>query len=315
MKLSTLVNYKNQLLDLNVPAVNKLVQDNITNMIDVACKQSLSIGSFEARLTTDKNTIIASIDTFGKTLNQLIKEIDNLVNDMENSYFMQSYSLYEKDFEYETLKDVIARSPTLPETTLNFYKGRITRYIGWQHSAMIIRPGAENLIEDMVSCDPLYVIDVDKTLMQPALDRFNPQYQNRLRLHTCKERDSGPILPDLPNGQFGLVVAYNFFNFRPFEIIRKYLEEIYQKLKPGGMLLMTYNDCDRDKAVILVENFYCCYTPGRLVEQLADTVGFETVFKWHDDGPTTWLELKKPGTLQTLRGGQALAKILPKPVA
>jgi hypothetical protein len=45
-------------------------------------------------------------------------------------------------------------------------------------------------------------------------------------------------------------------------------------------------------------------------------VGFELKFRYDDDtGPSTWIELQKPGTLTSLRGGQALAKILPKPIA
>ena len=78
---------------------------------------------------------------------------------------------------------------------------------------------------------------------------------------------------------------------------------------------MTFNDCDRDKAVMLVERRYCCYTPGKLLIQLAKTLGYEVLFQWHDNGPSTWLELKRPGTLATLRGGQTLAKILPKSIA
>ena len=34
-----------------------------------------------------------------------------------------------------------------------------------------------------------------------------------------------------------------------------------------------------------------------------------------DNSASVWLEVKKPGTLKSLRGGQALAKILPKPIA
>jgi SAM-dependent methyltransferase len=112
-----------------------------------------------------------------------------------------------------------------------------------------------------------------------------------------------------------LVFAYNFFNFRPFEVLRQYLTEIYQKLRPGGILIMTFNDCDRAKAVMLVEQHYCCYTPGYLVRELAQSLGYEIAFAWTDQGPSTWLELRKPGERPGLRGGQALAKILPKPIA
>jgi hypothetical protein len=81
------------------------------------------------------------------------------------------------------------------------------------------------------------------------------------------------------------------------------------------MCIITINDCDRDKAVDLVERHFCCYTPGSLVEHMVQSIGFEIEFKWHHDGPSTWLELRRPGQLHTLRGGQTLAKILPKPVA
>ena len=110
-------------------------------------------------------------------------------------------------------------------------------------------------------------------------------------------------------------LAYNHLNFRPFEIIKKYFNEIYYKLRPGGMFVLTFNDCERANAVSLVEQNYGCYTPGYLVEQLARTFGYEIVYKYTDGGPSTWIELKKPGEMTSLRGGQALAKIVPKPVA
>ena len=78
---------------------------------------------------------------------------------------------------------------------------------------------------------------------------------------------------------------------------------------------MTFNDCDRAKAVILVEQHYCCYTPGYLVRELAQSLGYEIAFAWTDQGPSTWLELRRTGEQPSLRGGQALAKILPKPIA
>jgi hypothetical protein len=180
---------------------------------------------------------------------------------------------------------------------------------------MIIRPGRETFINDLLALDPLYLVDESHDLLQPAMNQFNEQFQQRLRPYTIQERSGEAILGQLPKSQFGLVFAYNFFNFRPFEVLRQYLTEIYQKLKPGGMLVMTFNDCDRAKAVMLVEQHYCCYTPGYLVRELAQSLGYEIAFSWTDQGPTTWLELRKPGEQYSLRGGQALAKIMPKPIA
>jgi SAM-dependent methyltransferase len=141
---------------------------------------------------------------------------------------------------------------------------------------------------------------------------FNDQYRQRLLTYTINERQGQDILTKLPQEQFGLVFAYNFFNFKPFEVTKKYLTEIYQKLRPGGVLAITFNDCDRAKAVMLVEQHFCCYTPGTLLRDLAQSIGYEVRFSWTDEGPTTWLELGKPGQLTSLRGGQTVAKIMPK---
>jgi hypothetical protein len=63
---------------------------------------------------------------------------------------------------------------------------------------------------------------------------------------------------------------------------------------------------------MLAERRYACYTPGSLIKELATNIGYVQMFSWDNDGPTTWLELKKPGTLTSLRGGQTLAKIINK---
>jgi hypothetical protein len=65
----------------------------------------------------------------------------------------------------------------------------------------------------------------------------------------------------------------------------------------------------------LVERFFGCYTPGSLVCGLAASIGFEKIFAWHDNGPTTWMEFKKPGVMVSLKGGQMTAEIVPYPVA
>jgi SAM-dependent methyltransferase len=243
-------------------------------------------------------------------------ELKNLIEIAEKPWFAESYRLYDQEMQNETVEDIKNRTVTnISEDTKNFYLARLSKYNSWKHAAIAIRPGFEPYLDHMVGCDPLYVIDVDHELLLPSLSRYNEIYQQRLRPYVVSEREQTEILHSLPNEQFGFIFAYNFFNFRPFEIIRRYLEEAYKKLQPGGVIAMTFNDCDRDKAVMLVEQHFCCYTPGYLILELAKSIGFEPVLNWNDGGPSTWLELKKPGEFTSLRGGQALAKILPKPVA
>jgi hypothetical protein len=304
-KLSELVNFKNQLdlLSINILRdTNNQELDKITHLF--------SLEKYNNSLDQRKLDIQKSFNEFDLELERLKVIVKQEIEVLEKPEFQKSYILYEGEFGHTAEYILNLRKHTIPNPEL--FQARLSKYIDWHHSAMIIRPGIESFIDNMVALDPLYLVDLNYGYLEPALAKFNKQYQNRLRKYIVKEELDQDILVQIPNEQFALCFAYNYFNFRPFEILKKYLDEIYQKLTPGGVFVMTFNDCDRSSAVRLVENFYCCYTPGYLVRELAILIGYEIEFLWHDDGPTTWLELKKPGNRNSLKGGQTLAKILPK---
>jgi hypothetical protein len=50
-----------------------------------------------------------------------------------------------------------------------------------------------------------------------------------------------------------------------------------------------------------------------MVRDIALKHGYEIYFVWNDNLPSTWMELQKPGSLSSLRGGQALARAIPYP--
>lgn len=312
MKLSELIAYRNLLNSMSAGPIQHTADIEFNKILHTVGRQPITLGSSLQDLANAHATISDSFRTFETHLDQLKHQLTELIDDVEHPWFAESYRLYEQEMIHETAEYTLNRRPPITTETEEFYKNRITRYTSWKHPAMILRPGLETYINAMVDCDPLYLVDEKYDLLTPAITQYNEVYQRRVRPYIINERQDGDILTALPNNQFGLIFAYNFFNYRPFEVIRQYLNEIYQKLRPGGVLAMTINDCDRDKGVQLVEQHFCCYTPGKMVVDLAQSLGFETVFTWTDDGPSTWIELRRPGELTSLRGGQTLAKIVPK---
>jgi SAM-dependent methyltransferase len=312
MKLSDLINYQMELNTMSAEFIHRQANIDLEKITYLVGHRSIQLAEHANTLQLRHKEIQQTFNAFETNLNELKSELKQLIETTEKPWFVESYRLYEQEMIYETAEYILNRRPEITSETEQFYCTRIVRYNSWQHPAMIIRPGREPYINELLASDPLYLVDESHDLLRPAISQFNEQYQQRLRPYTINERNGEEILGKLPNGQFGLVFAYNFFNFRPFEIIRKYLAEIYEKLRPGGMLVMTFNDCDRDKGVMLVEQHFCCYTPGYLVRELARSLGYQVTFSWTDQGPTTWLELQKPGNFVSLRGGQALAKIIPK---
>lgn len=313
MKLSQLINYRNQLRALDLTPMKDNVQHKVDHVLHLASGYPGDTQEFFLQLTQKGQHISQSICDFELQIDHLKQDIDHQIRAIETPYFLRSYDLY-AEISNETLEDIINRQTT-PSASVDYLRTRVQRLNTWLYPAMILRPGNETFINDMVACDPLYLVDLKHELLAPALNRYNNTYQNRLRTYVISEQSPDAMLHQLPDQQFGMILAYNYFNFRPFEVIRQWLAELFVKLQPGGMLLLTFNDCDNDKAVMLVEQNYCCYTPGHLVKQLAQTLGYEIQHEWSDQGPSTWLELQRPGTLTSLRGGQALAQIIPKAVA
>lgn len=310
MKLSELISYRNQLNALSALPVSTMATNELDKVLHLVDTQPELMNSFTHDLDTQYKNIQQSFNNFEIDLNNLKAQLKLKIEEAERPWFQEGYNLYDKG-EVNYADDILNNRQEHSVDSTPF-RIRLNQYANWKYPAMIIRPGLETFIEDMVAYDPLYLIDLSHDFLRPAMEKFNKQYQNRLRPYVVKESIDDEILDKLPNEQFGMCLAYNYFNFRPFEIIKKYLAEVFDKLKPGGIFAFTFNDCDRPSAVMLVEQYYCCYTPGYLVRELAITMGYEIVYSLNDPGPSTWIELRKPGELDSLKGGQTLAKILPK---
>jgi SAM-dependent methyltransferase len=320
MKLSELIDFRNRLEELPVSIAERVAQDKLDilmNTVNQPHRQSMVqlTQPFIPELETSLKEIHSAFNNFSTRFEQLKQHVRDQIEEQEKYWFQESYRLFEEAEECEKNDRILYSRQiigTKSEQTLeaeDTLRARLSNYADWRWPGMIIRPGLENYVENMVGCDPLYIVDRDHDLLRPCLDRFPTLYQNRLRSYTTNDWNDQPILDKIPSNQFGICLACNVFNYRPLGIIRRYLEEIYTKLRPGGVLLMTYNDCDRSHAVMLVEQFCASYTPGYLVRELTQSIGFELIHTWSDGGPSVWLELRKPGQLLSNRGGQSLAKI------
>jgi hypothetical protein len=315
MKLSDLVTFRNQLKELDINQARDHTRLDLEKFKHITESNPVKIGDYQSQLDTQCQQILNQISQFGSTVDQLYKEISLLIEQVEKPYFLASYRLYEEMCNSDEPDYILKRRVNLDAQAEEFFTSRIKFYTDWQYPGMIIRPGLESFTKHLVSYDPLYLVDTDSRLLDPAMAQFTPEYQRRLRPYVISESVDSPMLHKIPNHQFGFCLIYNFFSFKPLEIIRGYLQEVYEKLRPGGVLIFTFNDCDRPAGVDLCERSFACYMTGGLMESLITSIGYEKTFRWNDNGPVTWFEVQKPGELSTIRGGQTLARVLPKSLA
>lgn len=312
MKLSQLIAYRKNLEDLTPRKSHEYVFQNLLPLVNSVETHPFQMVQEHQDLLKKYEMVMSSLDEFDDSVKHAKQALHAAIEAMEPQYFANSYRLYESDLRGEWAKDVLPRTFILTDEQTEFISSRIKMHSNWQYPGMIIRPGNESWIKDMVACDPLYVVDVNAELLDPVKQHFNDRYLGRLRWCVIKETVNQPILAGVPDEQIGFGLIYNFFHYKPLELIKFYLEELYVKLRPGGVLAFTFNDCDRTGGVDLVERGFMCYTPGRLLIALCERIGFEIKYQYVVDSATTWIEIKKPGSITTLRGGQALAMIFDK---
>lgn len=309
MKFSELVAYYNELLAISISDAMADAASSIDRVMHTA--EKINIDNFNAQLHQRHARIKSEFQAFETVFDRMRTHTREEIQQQEPYWYEESMKLYREGLEADTDEYLLNRRSSLNSDAVDMLQERVKAYTNWKHPGLIIRPGIEPFMKHMVSLDPLYIADRSHEMLFPCMLEFPEQYKKRLRPCMINECFDQPMLPQVPDLQIGMCLVYNFFNFKPVELIELYIKEIYQKLKPGGVLVFTFNDCDNDKAVQLVERYYCCYTPGRKIHDIVESIGFEQLFKW-SNGPTTWLELKKPGELTSLRGGQALAKIIKK---
>jgi len=303
------------------------IQQNVVGRFDTIMHNSdipeAGIDSgFRQTLSNSHDALQQLFFKFEKDLDNFKLEVKTKIEKEGRAWLQKSYTMYEQQLETHLSQQPEAvnlhknKPVNLSEELKDLFNTQVGSYNSWLYPAMIIHPMSEPFVQQLLGSDPLYLVDESRYLLDPVLDQFNEGYRRRLRPYVIEESFDRPILKDLPDNQFGFILAYNYLNYRPFEIIKKYIEEIYNKLAPGGTLIMTFNDCDRYQAIQLVEQTITCYTPGSLIYGWIDYIGFEEISRIeYRDSPSTWIELRKPGNLSSLRGGQSLAKILPKPIA
>lgn len=311
-KLSDIVHLKNLLGSPEVCPDFDPAHELINDFMFYVQTHPVRLHDVERDLLDSASNVKSAYSKFQDRVALARQRCQDAIEALEPEYYQASTRLYEQEMIFETSDYILNRRLQADDDSNLKLRGRLLQLTDWRLPALVFRPGLESFVEELVPLDPMYIVDHNQELLQPALSKFTAEYQRRLRIYTINDRTSDEILSELPTNQFGLTFAYNFFNYKPIEVIQRYLKELFVKLRSGGSLIMTYNECDRDHGVCLAERNFMCYTPGHRIVSMAENIGFELSEKYIGQGDLAWFEFKKPGSINSLRGGQTLAQIMPK---
>lgn len=312
MKLSEIVAYINLLDSVSTDIECEEAVRKLDSLLHIVVNHAMQLGRTSHELTEDFKSVTTSLSNFTNTVADLRAKLQKELETQEPEYLRESQRWFDHEQPFETTDYILQRRLAIDGDSNIALRSRLRSLADWRLPGLIFRPGLETFVEDLVPMDPLYLVDQEQDLLDPSVKQFTPEYQRRLREYTIDDRKAGRYLDILPDNQFGLIFAYNYFNYKPLHVIKQYLGELFYKLRPGGSVIMTYNNCDRAQGVGLAEHNFMCYTPKNHILSYTDRIGFELLADNDCEGDLSWLELKRPGEITSLRGGQTLARIVVK---
>jgi SAM-dependent methyltransferase len=310
MKTSELLSYLQVLEkeELNPDLADAIaVLNGIENTV---ANHRTQIDGYTQAVANDIRNLESAFNQFRSTINGLKDNLKTRIIDCYPELYQKSQQLYENEMIYDSNDYILNRKLKASEEGIEAITANLKKYTDWRLPGLCIRPGQERFVEDMVPLYPLYVADANAELLAPCISKFTPEFQRRLCIYNVDDYKDKDPLHELPNNQFGLIFAYNFLNYKPLNIIERYLNGFAQKLRPGGHAIFTYNDCDIAQGMGLAEKSFMCFTPGSKVEQLILSAGLDIVNRERAYLDLTWVDVRKPGEITSIKGGQSLAKII-----
>lgn len=316
MKVSEALDLKNRLAELAVDtsymtAINEYIL-KLNTTLDMFPHQGGGYRKSIKRVCDE--TVTAARQIHGPVID-VMDNLDSLIQQLEPGLYKQSFDTYVANLFHLDEESVLSSKMNLTNEWKKDLEFRIKSFSHWKYAGLILRPGLENFMPQVVDCDPMYLADQSTNLLLPIVNTFPELYRDRIRMvHTTENLSGHPFLTGIPEAQIGFCFAFHFFNFKPVEIIEQYFKEIFVKLKPGGIFVFTINNCSRPFCADLAEKKFRTYTPYNRIIQMLSANGYEILNTIEDHEELCWIECVKPGEFTSLRGGQVLGKlsVIPK---
>lgn len=325
MKISHLVDLKCKLEQL-LAFSNTQVKDTLTKLSEITnnIDQSISIFPFTDSINETGNELVGNISSIETNflniepfISTIIKKIDVEVERLSIPFLESGYIINDSPAPVSVVYDneyairVLPIEQNVKNTVTNIARG----YTDWHYPTLEIGPGRGDWTDILIAGDPLYIVDIRQEYIDVTLSKFNDVYRRRIRPYIVKrgEGEDFANLSNLPQGQFGFIFSWNVFNYFTLPEVKSYLRESYELLRPGGVMMFSYNNCDIPICAYNVEVGFKAWMTKNLLIEICTSSGFEIINTQSVTGcdEIHWVEIKRPGKLRTVKAHQALGKILP----
>jgi len=305
MKLQQLVELRNELqksIDLSV--IRDELEKNTKNLKNLIEISDPEYGKAIEEIASQHSQIITYLEADNQRVQSTINELNLDIQSLSSKFFAENYETELKYTNPDAIRRV--RVMNIPDGIDLSLRNRINLHSNWKYPALEIGCRDGEWTKNLVASDPLYITDTHQDFLDSTSNQFTPEYQARLRKYLIQDNK----IQGLPKNQFGFIFSYNFFNYLSFDSIKQYLIQSFEWLRPGGSMIFTYNNADLPAAVGLAEAYFMTYVPKSMLVPLCESLGFSVTMATDFPPLTSWIELKKPGQLKTVKAHQVMCKIV-----
>ena len=272
-------------IKLQVPVIEQDNMDYLNNLIEFYSK------------------MLEQVSAPKEEFKRKILDIEQRITDTSKQLFVDNYALEEHDGGLEHVRN--HRRIHIRPDVEDLIKYRIQLYTNWQYPTLEIGCRDGEWTQHLVAADPLYIFDKYQEFLDSTNTKFPAEYQRRLRKYLNKDYDFSLI----PQKQFGFIFSWGHFNYVSLDTITQVLKSARELLRPGGVFLFSYNDGDTPAGAGMAENFAQTFIPKSILVPTCEGLGFEVVQTFEELPNITWIEVRKPGELKTIKAHQVMGKI------
>jgi hypothetical protein len=312
--LVDLVQYRDSIRnELSALSLDKEIQDR-TVLVD-----KIKLNNPNMNVPVDYTAIQQASQQIVDTLNQEIIRIERAIDD--------NIKAGNQTRETVSIRINEGRFIPLDEDTESIVVHRINHYCHWKYPALQLHWQRKKWSDAMVAAEPLYLLCSDKNIKQQQIQGYTIEFQNRLRFYNIEDitdihmqsqaKGSGlPIEVLLPAGQFGFVLCWETIDYMRLDKITNYLRKVLLLLRPGGTFMFSYSNCDLFESARSAELNSVGYCSSRILKTLCEEVGYIVTkfenYKIDNDSWVSWIEIRKPGELVSIKSHPVIGEIVEK---
>lgn len=309
-KLTQLVHLREQLTQSYDPAptANELI--HLTDRIDSIMAEDVSKDHRDLleNFLCDFDELHIRLQENKNKFNAIIDKINSEIGNEGTKFFSDNYGL-ELRVEAEATNIIRnVRVMELSESLQSEILSRVQMYGDWHYPGLEIGCRDGEWTRHLVANDPLYIVDHYREFLDSTQSKFTPEYQNRIRPYLIQDQD----LSALPQGQMGFVFCWNYLNYRSLDTVKEYLKLVKDLLRPGGTFMFSYNNGDIPECAGYADGHWMSYIPKSMLLPMCEMLGYDVILARDIRGEGTsisWLELRKPGELETVKAHQVMGEI------